>query len=556
MSSGRAVVLTWAAAAREAVATWMNKAARAYGRPSFRPGSVLVAGSSGKGTTCRMLAQVLRAARLHPVLAADGARPQPDVVRTLASHAGIGRLRSDPRAIGLAQVESAELSDLVRRVSHPAALVCTNILDGQPDDDTAGAAFTARLERAIRSLPTSTTLVLNADDPRVAGLAANLPNPRLYFGMSDPVHGRVRPAPAAEVPCCPRCDGRLSYARVYYGHLGHWACGGCGLSRPEPDVAVTKIGLVGSSSSRLEVVASSAKAHIEVPLPGMCNAYNALAAVTVATHLGLPSWSLRAIENASGGPMRMERTRVAGHDVYLAVAADATGYSEVLRAILGDGEPKRVLLGLSARQWPQQDVSWIWDVDFEALAGLAPAPVVSGNRAADLGVRLKYAGWLGDGRDQRHAASAHIEPDPIRAVLAAIGGPPPGQPLWIVSTPSPLAEIRRWLRHHDHVPDLAAERTGQVRASRRAVVRAAVQLAGPRLAGPRLGGPRLAGTQSPGPQPSGPQPSGPQPSGPQPSGPPRSAPQPPGPPLSRRRPDRGGRRGWSNRHPGQAGAAR
>jgi hypothetical protein len=239
----------------------------------------------------------------------------------------------------------------------------------------------------------------------------------------------------------------------------------------------------------------------------MYNAYNALAAVAVAAHLGLPGWSLSAIGSVSGGPMRMERTRFAGHDVYLAVAADATAYTEVLRAILGGGEPRRVLLGLSARRHPHRDVSWIWDVDFETLAGLVPAPVVCGNRAADLGVRLKYAGWLGDGADRGHAAGARIEPDPIRAVRAAIAGTPPGQPLWIVATEPELAEIRAWLRNYDR--------------SRPA--------------------PRRSG----------------QPAGPQPSGPPRSAPQPTGPPPSRHRPGRSGRPDRKGHRPrGRVGAAR
>jgi hypothetical protein len=203
----------------------------------------------------------------------------------------------------------------------------------------------------------------------------------------------------------------------------------------------------------------------------------------------------------------------------------------VLRAALGDAEPKRMLLGLGACQRPRQDVSWIWDVDFESLAGLVPAPVVSGNRAADLAVRLKYAGWLGDGRGRGGAVGARIESDPTRAVRVAIDRTPPGQPLWVVSTPAELSEIRRWLRHQGHVPDRPAELSGHVPSSRRAIVRAAAQLAGSHTAGP-------------------------QPSGPQPSGPPRSAPPPAAPPLSGHRPDRRSQRGWTRRRRGQAGAVR
>jgi UDP-N-acetylmuramyl tripeptide synthase len=483
---------TWAASVWRAVAARLRTTAHG-GRPGIAPGSVLVTGSSGKGTTCRMLASIVKAA---------GHRP-----------------------IEVIEVEPGSAPRFFARVPDPAALVCTNVLCGEPDDDVDAAAVTAGLERAIRSLPASTTLILNADDPRVAGLAPDVPNPRLYFGVADPLRGRVRPDPTADVPRCPRCHGQLSYSCVFYAHLGHWACRACGLRRPETDISIANIRKAGPRSSRIRVVAAAGETELRVPLPGVYNAYNALAALAVAAHLRLPAWSLPALENVSAIPMRMERICVAGHDVRLTVATNASAYTEVLRAVLGNGEPRRMLLGLSGREWSHSDCSWIWDVDFESVAGLVPAPVVCGNRAADLAVRLKYAGWFGGGQDQGESAGARIEPDPVRAVRAAIAGAPPGEPLWIVSTVAALAEIRRWLHRHDDGHDPQRESRGRARVRQRAAIRPAGQ-----------------------------------PVGPQPSGPPRAAPQPTAPPVTRRQPARRRSRGSVGRGqsgwPGQSGAAR
>jgi hypothetical protein len=45
---------------------------------------------------------------------------------------------------------------------------------------------------------------------------------------------------------------------------------------------------------------------------------------------------------------------------------------------------------INAREADGRDTSWLWDVPFEQFT---PRPVVaSGERAADLGVRLSYAG--------------------------------------------------------------------------------------------------------------------------------------------------------------------
>jgi len=488
LSSGRTDQLNLAASARRAVAVSAGKVARAGVRrlgqgngtaipgrvalaidpgalaglvAEIRRGAVLVTGSNGKGTTCRMLAEVMRAAGWHPVLNAEGANQRSGLATTMIAHAApSGHLRADAHAVGLFEVDEGSVPEIVRHVPAPSAIVCTNIFRDQLDRYFEPAYIKALLERAMSSLPATTTLILNADDPRVAYLAPDLPNPRLYFGMSDVAPARDGTDPTSDCPRCPRCEGELAYSCVFYAHLGHWACCSCGLSRPQPDVTATKIDLIGATSTRLHVVTSTADTVLDVPMPGLYNAYNALAAVTAATQCRLPDWSLGALERVTAGSFRMERVQVTGHDVYLALAKNANGYTEVLRAVLGDGEPRRMLLGLNDCPGKQPDTSWIWDVDFDALTGLVPAPVVTGNRAADLAVRLKYAGWLGDGPG--HASGVTIEPDPVRAFQAALAATPAGQPLWIVSTSIVLWEIRRWLRRQGHVRELWREqsRTG------------------------------------------------------------------------------------------------
>jgi lipid II isoglutaminyl synthase (glutamine-hydrolysing) len=495
MSSGRMVQWSPAASARRAIAVSIGKAAHSGVRylgdgngaaipgrvalaidpgslgslvAEIRRGSILVTGTAGKGTTCRMLAQVMRTAGLHPVLSADHSDRRSGLASSLVAYADrTGHLRIDPQAIGLFDVDEGSFDEIIRHVPEPAAVVCTNIFRDQIDRYVEPGYVKTLLERSIRKLPGTTTLILNADDPRVADLASDLPNPRLYFGMSDPIYGRVRADPTSDFPRCPRCDGELTYACVYYAHLGHWACASCGLSRPKPDVSVTKIDLVRSASIRLHVATATAKTVVEIPLPGLYNGYNALAAVAAAAQCGLPDWSLGATGHVIAGSLRMERIKVTGHDVYLATARNANGYTEVLRAVLGDGEPKRMLLGLNDCPGRPHDTSWIWDVDFDSLTGLVPAPVIAGDGAADLAVRLKYAGWLGDGQDHGQSAGAIIEPDPVRAFQLAIAATPPGQPLWIVSTSGVLAEIRRWLRRSGYARELWRAQDGHRPAAAR-----------------------------------------------------------------------------------------
>jgi UDP-N-acetylmuramyl tripeptide synthase len=362
-------------------------------------------------------------------------------------------MRADPQAIGLFEVDEGSFPELLPQVRTPRALVFTNIFRDQLDRYFEPAYIKALLERSMRSLPASTTLVLNADDPRVACLASGLPNPRLYFGIEL---GREAADPTSDFPRCPRCDGELTYSCVFYAHLGHWACQGCGLARPRPQISATKIDLAGPSSTLLQVTTPAADTVLEIPLPGLYNAYNALTAVATASQCELPEGSFAAMERITAGSLRMERVHVTGHDVFLALAKNANGYTEVLRAVLGDGQPKRMLLGLNDYPGKQPDTSWIWDVDFDPLTGLVPDPVVTGNRAADLAVRLKYAGWLESGE---HTALA-IEPDPVRAFQTALTRTPAGEPLWVVSTSVVLSKVRRWLRQQGYVREMWREQSG------------------------------------------------------------------------------------------------
>jgi UDP-N-acetylmuramyl tripeptide synthase len=417
-------------------------------------GAVVVTGSNGKGTTCRMLAEIMRAAGLVPVANHEGSNQLAGVTTALLAAAPRpGRPGPGVHAIGLLEVDEGSCPAVLPQITRPIAVVVTNLLRDQLDRYLEPAFVRSLVERSLRRLPAGTTLVLNADDPRLAHLAPDLPNPRLYYGLADTTAARAAADPTSDCPRCPRCSAELDYTCIFYAHLGHWACAGCGLARPAPEVEAAKVDLLGPGASRLQVTAPgtgllaelAVETVLDVPLPGLYNAYNALAAAAAAAACGLPGQATGAIENVTSGCLRMERIALPGHDIYLTLAKNANGYTEVLRALLGDGQPRRLVLGLNDCAGKQPDLSWIWDVDFEPLRGLVPVAAATGNRAAELAVRLKYAGWLADGPGKPRTSLA-TEPDPVRALQHVLDRTPGGQPVWVISTWIVLARLRAWLR--------------------------------------------------------------------------------------------------------------
>jgi lipid II isoglutaminyl synthase (glutamine-hydrolysing) len=437
-------------------------------------GAVLVTGSNGKGTTCRMLAQVMRAAGRHPIANHEGSNQLAGVTTALLAGTGradprrAGPRRAGPRRaaagqrsaaapdIGLLEVDEGSCPVVFPQIARPGVVVVTNLFRDQLDRYLEPGYVRSLLEGALRSLPAETTLVLNADDPRLAHLAPELPNPRLYFGVADTAQGRPGADPTSDSPRCPRCDGELRYSCVLYAHLGHWSCAGCGLGRPAPQVEVSKIDLLGPGSSRLQLATPGTEIVLDVPLPGLYNAYNALAAVAAATAGQLPATAVPAIERVTAGCLRMERIAVPGHDIYLALAKNANGYTEVLRSLAGQGQPRWLLLGLNECAGKQPDLSWIWDVDFDALRGLVPVAAATGSRAEDLAVRLKYAGWL-SGEAPTDLAT---EPDPVPALQHLLARVPAGQPVWVVSTSIVLSALRSWLHRLGYAGELWEDAEG------------------------------------------------------------------------------------------------
>src|SRR5438552_4000958 len=110
----------------------------------------------------------------------------------------------------------------------------------------AARAATRALRRgggALRRLPASAQVLLNADDPLVASLGQGLSCQVRFFGLEAPEVALAELQHAADSLDCPKCGRQLTFDQVYYGHVGHYHCEGCGWTRPDPDFAASDVRL-------------------------------------------------------------------------------------------------------------------------------------------------------------------------------------------------------------------------------------------------------------------------------------------------------------------------
>ena len=146
------------------------------------------------------------------------------------------------------------------------------------------------------------------------------------------------------------------------------------------------------------VVPEAVTLRFFLPLGGLYNVYNALAATTTALALGVsPAIARESLAAFTAAFGRMEQVALDGRTVYLALAKNPTSLNQVVRLLAAEADrtgPLSLLIALNDLDADGRDVSWIWDADLEELAlpSRVRTVVVSGRRAADLAVRLKYAG--------------------------------------------------------------------------------------------------------------------------------------------------------------------
>ncbi len=350
-------------------------------------GAVLVSGTNGKTTTARMLADIARAAGWAPVHNRSGSNLERGIAGALVADAGpSGRPRGD---VGIFEVDEASIPRVVRRLD-PRVVLVTNLFRDQLDRYFEVDQLARRIADAFARLPASTTLVLDADDPLVARLGDRHAGRTVFFGVDDASVGGLVAQSISDATHCPRCAARLAYSRVVLAHIGDWHCPRCGLARPHADVSATRVELA-ADRTRLEVAGIADP--IQIPIGGLYNAYNALAAVAVARVLEIApatvGAALAAFRPAFG---RLEVVEADGRRVRIILVKNPAGFNAAIGALLERGGRHRILAALNDRDADGRDVSWIWDADFEALAPTVEHAVVTGLRARDLALRLKYAG--------------------------------------------------------------------------------------------------------------------------------------------------------------------
>lgn len=394
-------------------------------------GRVLITGTNGKTTTTRMLAGALQAAGVPYLNNREGSNLMRGIATTLLAAAGpTGNIAGAAGTLGLFEADEATLP-LAARALAPTVITFTNLFRDQLDRYGEVDTVAAFWREALAATPRDATLVLNADDPSVAELSIDWPGPVLWFGLDDPALA-TEATGAFDARWCRACGSTFAYSRRYFAHVGYWRCTGCGRARPQPQVVATNLEL-GLDAASFDIAALG---HVSMPLTGTYNVYNALAAIATARALAVPPQALvdglASVRAAFG---RQEVVEFQGRRLRIMLCKNPAGANQVLRllASLPDGAQLSVAPLLNDRFADGQDVSWIWDVDYELLGGRVALCWAGGDRAEDIALRLKYAHW---------PAPAVVTHDAAMLLDAIVHDTVPGADVFLIPTYTAMLDLR------------------------------------------------------------------------------------------------------------------
>ncbi|MGH3436918.1 MAG: MurT ligase domain-containing protein [Sciscionella sp.] len=354
---------------------------------------VLVSGTNGKTTTTAMLSAALRTE--GPVVSnASGANMLDGLTTALASD-------DAPTVVG--EIDELYLPQAVAQ-TNPQALVLLNLSRDQLDRAHEIRHTALRMRRLAERFP-ELLVVANCDDPYVAFVATAFTN---VVWVAAGTGWREDSAN------CPGCGQGLVAGGA--GDHCEWACVRCGLSRPVPHWRPSQRALTTSEGNSLGtplVAPDGSLLPLTLRLPGAVNRANAAMAIAAAHALGIaPEQAVSGVAEVAEAAGRYRTVRVGEHQLQLMLAKNPSGWAATLDMICA--QPAPVIISVNAAEADGRDTSWLYDVAFERLAG--HQVVAAGDRAADLGTRLSYAG------------TTHTT---ISDPLAALEEIPPGQVVFV-----------------------------------------------------------------------------------------------------------------------------
>ena len=392
---------------------------------------IIVSGTNGKTLTTSLIVQLLKQKYPNILTNPTGANLTQGIVSTFLNHTPV----KGEKNIAVLEVDEATIKHITPFIQ-PKLFVFTNIFRDQMD--RFGEIYTTyqyMLDGA--SFAPEATILSNGDAPIFN--SDTLPNPRLYFGFNHAEDGHYQAHYNTDGILCPHCHSILQYNFITYSNLGKYYCPNGDFKRPELDYSVTELTELSLTKSSFKIDGFD----FSLPIGGLYNIYNALSAYATARFFGLTPEEIQAgFGQAQRVFGRQEIFTLEDKEVMINLIKNPVGFNQIVQLLGYEKEEFSLAVLLNDNYADGQDISWIWDGEFEELAKLTPKQTyIGGLRVDDLETRMEVAGFTTLTKTENN--------DDLIEKLKSV----PTKKINILATYTALLQLRKDLAKHGYLKE-------------------------------------------------------------------------------------------------------
>ena len=347
---------------------------------------IAVTGSSGKGSTTDLVNHILTNAGYDVCYNKNGSNGVLAATTLILNNCTLGG--KFKHQVLLLECDERHLK-LIFGKNKMTHLIITNITRDQP---CRHGNHDIVFKDVLSAIGKETKIIIDADDPLVNTIKYNLKNEVVTYGVAKTPDSYTKPRiNTADHAYCPLCHHKLVYDYYHYGHVGNYHCPSCDFKRGKVDYEATDINLKEPS-----IKIEGKKYHLSKD--ALYAAYFTVSAYSLCRTLGV---EVKDIDNAINKNMK-ETTRgktilLDNREVMMLESKSENNLSfyQSLKYVASREGKKTIVLGFDyvSKRHPHNDVSWLWDIDFELLnEGKIEKIFCIGKFRYDVATRLEFSG--------------------------------------------------------------------------------------------------------------------------------------------------------------------
>lgn len=321
---------------------------------------IAVTGSSGKGSTTEVINHILTDAGYDVCYNKNGSNGILAAMTLILNNCSLnGQFKHE---VLLLECDERHLK-LIFGKNKMTHLVITNVTRDQPARNGHPDIV---FKDIVSAIGPNTKLILNSDDPLVNRLTLDKKYEYVTYGVAKTNDSYLKSSiEIRDYAYCPVCHQKLKYDYYHYGHIGHYSCPNNCFSNKKIDYLVNEV-----NYDKHSIKINNEDIYLNKDV--LFAVYYTVAAYAVCDYIGINKEAiLKSLNEDKLSSKRGKVLQLGTRPITMLETKNENNlsYYQSLKFIANQKGLKTIILGFDnvSRRYKFNDLSWLWDVEFELL---------------------------------------------------------------------------------------------------------------------------------------------------------------------------------------------